>query len=107
MSERVLCVDDDRTIPDTMHVSFQFPAGRLLIFGMYETSGNRTLARGGYFEIRGTQGSLYSSDKYFEVVPERGGQFQDPKPRMEPMKVESSEGNITQQHARKPRNDAD
>ena len=93
-------VDDDRTIPDTLRVTFEFPAGRLFVFGMYETSGNRTLARGGYFEIRGTQGSMYCSDQYYEVVPERGGQFQDRQPRMEPIEVKSTEGNITAQHAR-------
>ncbi|MHC4398096.1 MAG: Gfo/Idh/MocA family protein [Planctomycetota bacterium] len=93
-------VDDDRTIPDTLRVTFEFPTGRLFVFGMFETSGNRTLARGGYFEIRGTQGSLYCSDQYYEVVPERGGQFQDREPRMEPLNVKSSEGNHTAQHAR-------
>ena len=95
-------IDDDRTIPDTLHVSYLFPAGRMLTFGMFETSGNRTLPRGGYFEVRGTKGSMYCSDKYFEVVPERGGQFQSREPRMEPVKVESGGGNlsITAQHAR-------
>ena len=95
-------IDDDRTIPDTLHVTYQFPAGRLLNFGMYETSGNRTLPRGGYFEIRGTEGTMYCSDPYFEVIPERGGQFMDSKPRMEEMKVEDAGGNRnhTALHAR-------
>jgi len=95
-------VDDDRTIPDTLHVSYQFPSGKLLNFGMYETSGNRTLPRAGYFEIRGTKGTMYCGDPYFEVVPEKGGQFQDGKPRMEPLKVEQSGGNLnhTALHAR-------
>ncbi len=95
-------IDDDRTIPDTLHVTYQFPSGRLLNFGMYETSGNRTLPRGGYFEIRGTQGTMYCSDTYFEVIPERGGQFMDSKPRMEETKVEAEGGNRnhTALHAR-------
>jgi predicted dehydrogenase len=93
-------VDDDRTIPDTLRVTFEFPAGRLFVFGMFETSGNRTLPRAGYFEIRGTQGTMYCSDQYYEVVPERGGQFQDREPRMDPINVKSSEGNHTVQHAR-------
>ncbi|MCL4772080.1 MAG: Gfo/Idh/MocA family oxidoreductase, partial [Burkholderiaceae bacterium] len=38
-------VDDDRTIPDVMEGMFQFASGRLLIFGQYETSGNRALPR--------------------------------------------------------------
>ncbi len=95
-------VDDDRTIPDTLHVSFQFPSGRLVVFGMYESSGNRTLPRGGYFELRGTRGTMYCWDPYFEVVPERGGQFQDAKPRMKPIKVQRPGGNlsITAEHTR-------
>ena len=93
-------VDDDRTIPDTLRVTFEFPTGRLFVFGMFETSGNRTLPREGYFEIRGTKGTLYCWDPQYEVVPERGGQFQDREPRMEPIKVPRSEGDITTQHAR-------
>ena len=93
-------IEDDRTIPDTLRVTFEFPAGRLFAFGMFETSGNRTLARSGYFEIRGTQGSMYCSDQSYEIVPERGGQFQDSTPRMDAVEVKGSEGNHTAQHAR-------
>ena len=93
-------VDDDRTIPDTLHVSYEFPSGRMLTFGMYETGGNRTLARSGYFEIRGSKGAMYCSDRSFEVLPERGGQFATPGPRMEAMTVQGNEGNHPTQHAR-------
>lgn len=93
-------VEDDRTIPDTLRVTYEFPAGRLFVFGMFETSGNRTLPREGYFELRGTQGTLYCWDKQYEVVPERGGQFQDREPRMKPITVPRDEGNHTAQHAR-------
>ena len=67
--------DDDRTIPDTMEVTFQFASGRLAIFGQYETSQNPTL-RSGEIELRGTQGTLYVSANGYEVVPEQPGQFQ-------------------------------
>jgi len=93
-------VDDDRTIPDTLEVTYEFPAGRIVVFGMYETCGNQTMARGGYIEMRGTKGTLFANDNGFEVVPERGGQFQDSSYRMEPVKVPSSDGNLTAQHAR-------
>jgi len=95
-------IDDDRTIPDTLRVTFEMPAGRLFVFGMFETHGNRTLPREGYFELRGTQGTLYCWDPKFEVVPERGGQFQDRKPRMEPIEVlrPSDDRDHTAQHAR-------
>ena len=95
-------VDDDRTIPDTLEVNFEFPAGRLVVFGMYEACGNQTMALGGFVELRGTKGTLFSTDKGFEILPERGGQFQDDvrKTRIEPLKVKGTDGNLTVQHAR-------
>jgi len=53
---------------------------------MYEANGNPTTARSGFVELRGTQGTLYATDETIEIVPERGGQFQDPDYRMEPVK---------------------
>ena len=93
-------VDDDRTIPDTAETIFEFPEGWLNLFGMYEANGNPTMARGGLFELRGTQGTLYATDRTIEIVPERGGQFQDPHYRMEPVKISGTDGDITAQHAR-------
>ncbi len=95
-------VDDDRTIPDTAETIFQFPEGWIELFGMYEASGYPTMARGGLVELRGTQGVLFATDQTIDIVPERGGQFQDPSPRMEPMKLSGHEnaGSITAQHAR-------
>lgn len=79
-------VDDDRTIPDVMEGMFKFASGRLVIFGQYETSGNRALPRQAHAEFRGTQGALYIGDTSFEVLPEHGGRYQEgPKPRMEPI----------------------
>jgi predicted dehydrogenase len=94
-------VDDDRTVPDTMEVVFEFASGRLAVFGQYEASGNPVFPRG-EIELRGTQGTVYVDERGFEIVPERGGQFQDPKPRMEPMEVKATGGNanLTAQHAR-------
>jgi predicted dehydrogenase len=93
-------VDDDRTIPDTAETIFQFPEGWLDLFGMYEANGNPTMARGGFVELRGTHGTLYASDRTVEVVPERGGQFQDRSYRMDPVLLKSTDGDLTAQHAR-------
>ncbi|HUT90639.1 MAG TPA: Gfo/Idh/MocA family oxidoreductase [Thermoguttaceae bacterium] len=94
-------VDDDRTVPDTLEVVFEFASGRLAVFGQYEASGNPAFPRG-EIEIRGTQGTVYVDTKGFEVVPERGGQFQDREPRMEPMEVKAQGNNagLTALHAR-------
>ena len=94
-------VDDDRTIPDTMEVTFQFTSGRIVVFGQYETSQNPAM-RSGEIELRGTQATVYISASGYEVVPERGGQFQSRKSRGEPETVAASGGNanLTVLHAR-------
>ena len=88
-------VDDDRTIPDTMQAVFELPSGCLLAFNQYEASGNAPLARPGEIEIRGTLGTLYAGSRGYEIVPEKGGQFQDNKPRMEAAREEVKEGELT------------
>lgn len=94
-------VDDDRTIPDTMEAVFQFASGRLAIFGQYEASGVPAIAQG-ELELRGTLGAAYIGGRKFEIIPERGGQFQDPSRRLEPIKVEVpvGENDMTVDHAR-------
>jgi predicted dehydrogenase len=94
-------IDDDRTIPDTMEVTFEFASGRLAIFGQYEASGNSALRRG-ELELRGTEGTLYIDDRGYEIVPERGGQFQKPGPRSRPVQqsIDQGEGDMTVAHAR-------
>jgi predicted dehydrogenase len=92
-------VNDSRDIPDTLEVTFEFASGRLMLFGQYEASGVPALKRG-ELELRGTQGALYADEKGYEVVPERGGQFQSPEPRMRPIEVESHDGNLDRLHVR-------
>jgi predicted dehydrogenase len=86
-------IDDDRTIPDTLEVTFQFASGRLAVFGQYEACGNPAL-RQGELELRGTEGSVYVSGNRFEIIPERGGQFQDRTPRMKPLREPSTRNNV-------------
>ena len=94
-------VDDDRTIPDTMEVIFELPSGVLLVFGQYEASGGEALAEG-EIELRGTLGNLYcgAEGSAFKVVPSRGGQFQDSKPRIKPAEAKKVDGDLTVQHIR-------
>jgi len=94
-------VDDDRTVPDTLEVTYQFASGRLAIFGQYETSGNPAFPFG-EIELRGTLGTVYAGGNGYQVVPERGGQFQDGTPRMKPEEVLAKGGNedLTALHAR-------
>ena len=76
-----------------MEGMFQFPSGPLTTFAQYEASGNRAMPRQAFAEFRGTLGALYVDDASFEVLPERGGRYQDDREfRMEPITQKFSEG---------------
>ena len=94
-------VDDSRDIPDTAEAVFELPNGSLLVFGQYEASNNPAL-KWGEVEFRGTQGTMYTNENGYEIIPETGGQFQDRKPRMKGSKFSSKESNAaaTELHAR-------
>ncbi len=93
-------VDDDRTIPDTSESIFEHASGMLTLFSVYEANGQPVLARGAEVELRGTLGTAYSNGQGYEIVPERGGAFQDPKPRRKGLVVKSTDGDLDQQAAR-------
>ncbi|MBM3473080.1 MAG: Gfo/Idh/MocA family oxidoreductase [Armatimonadetes bacterium] len=92
-------VNDRRDIPDTMEAVFELPSGCLLVFGQYEASNNPAL-RSGEMELRGTLGTVYASERSFEVVPERAGQFGKPEPVAEARTVKASDGDLTALHIR-------
>jgi hypothetical protein len=94
-------IDDDRTIPDTLEAIFEFASGRLMVWGQYEATGGPAV-RNGEIEFRGTKGNLYSSESGYVITPSRGGQFQDPEPRMKPeeVRVERRERNLAGLHIR-------
>jgi hypothetical protein len=73
----------------------------LLNVGIYEASGHPPL-KTGEIEVRGTLGTVYAGLDRFEVIPERGGQFQDPKPRCQARTVTIGEGylGLDRAHAR-------
>ena len=92
-------VRDDRTIPDTMEVTFEFASGRLLVFGQYESSGGKAL-ESGEIELRGSKGNVYVNDRGYSVVPASGGQFQNPEPRMTASTLEVDRQDTTEDHIR-------
>jgi len=67
---------DDRTIPDTSEITYEFASGAIMIFGMYEANGGRMIDSG-EIELRGTKGNLDISPGGYKIVPTKGGQFQD------------------------------
>src|SRR5262249_31449377 len=97
----VFAVNDSRTIPDTAEVIFEHASGMLTTSGTYEANGNPVL-RSGEIELRGTLGTVYASIDRIEIVPERGGAFQDPKPRRKPQTLTSKYGydDLDRAHAR-------
>ncbi|MFQ5929229.1 MAG: Gfo/Idh/MocA family oxidoreductase [Acidobacteriota bacterium] len=92
-------VDDDRTIPDTLEVVFEFASGKLVIFGQYEASGGAAVGSG-EIELRGSQANLYCSASGYRIVPSKGGQFQDPKLRADPVEVRDVQEDPTANHIR-------
>ncbi|HWE39961.1 MAG TPA: Gfo/Idh/MocA family oxidoreductase [Isosphaeraceae bacterium] len=94
-------VDDSRTIPDTAEVIFEHASGMLMSFSVFEANGQPGLP-GGEIELRGTVGTARADIRRFEIVAERGGQFQDPKPRRIGMAESPSQSDslLTRDHAR-------
>ncbi len=94
-------VDDDRTIPDTMEVTFEFASGRLMVFGQYEACDSKPLPNG-EIEFCGTLGSLYPGEEAqgFKILPARRGQFQQKTPQIEAQEGTRMDGDLTHQHIR-------
>ena len=70
-----LAVDDDRTIPDTMQVTYEFPSGVLVSMQVLEASSGSFVPYG-FIELRGTKGTLLTGENDYKIVPARAGQFQ-------------------------------
>jgi predicted dehydrogenase len=97
----IYTVEDCRTNPDTAEVIFEHAAGMLTMFSTFEASG-QPLLKTGEIEIRGTLGTVYASMNRIEIIPERGGAFQDPKPRMKSLVLSNKDGyfELDTSHAR-------
>ena len=67
---------DDRTIPDTMEVTFEMASGTLIQFHIYEASGGIGV-KGGEVELTGTKGTISINQNGYTVIPAKPGQFQD------------------------------
>ncbi|MDO4584285.1 MAG: Gfo/Idh/MocA family oxidoreductase [Planctomycetia bacterium] len=100
-------VEDDRTIPDTLQAVFEFASGRLMMFTHSEATGNPMIATDanyrslGEMELRGTDGTMYVTDRHVKIYPERGGRFTDRKPRMEGKEFPGTPlGDIERLHAK-------
>jgi predicted dehydrogenase len=68
-------VDDDRTIPDTMQVTYEFASGSIASVNVLEASSGSFVPYG-FLELRGTKGTLYANENDYKIVPTSPGQFQ-------------------------------
>ena len=72
---------DDRTIPDTLDVTFEFACGTMAKFGVYEANGGAMLDQG-EVEFLGTKGTLNADQNGYRITGSRPGQFQTWKTQM-------------------------
>lgn len=68
-------IDDDRTIPDTMQVTYEFASGSLATVNVLEASSGSFIPYG-FIEVRGTKGTLYTNENDYRITPTTPGQFQ-------------------------------
>lgn len=83
-------VDDDRTIPDTMDVVFEFSSGALITFSIYEASSGG-LFQSGEVELRGTLGTLNANERGYKITPAGSGQFQSFRSTLKPEEFSGNE----------------
>ncbi len=68
-------LDHDATIPDTMHVTFEFASKKMISFTIDEvTSG--LMQPYGELEIRGTKGTVQAGQEGWKMFPTKPGTFQ-------------------------------
>jgi predicted dehydrogenase len=110
-------VQDNREIPDTMEVLWEYPGKTLVIFSQFNCNAAPTSGRTrALAEFRGTKGTLYAYDGSYEVVPEENATLPIPaanplerttgktygssrRPAMEPVSAKGP-SNSTIMHAR-------
>jgi predicted dehydrogenase len=75
-------VNDDRTIPDTMQVTFEFASGAIINFSIFEASSGGLFPYG-EIELRGTEGNVYATESGYRILPASNGQFQAERTKIE------------------------
>ena len=78
---------DDRNIPDTMEVLFEFKSGLIIQFGIHEASTIEGV-KGGEVFLSGTKGNIAIDQNGYQITPARPGQFQKWKKLVEEEKYD-------------------
>ena len=66
-------IDDNREIPDTLEVLWEYPGDTLVTFSQFNATAAPAGVRNGEIEFRGTKGTLYLHGSGYEVVPDKIG----------------------------------
>lgn len=64
-------IRDNREIPDTLEVLWEFDGPTLVVFSQYNANAAPADARQSEIELRGTKGTMYIRNTSWEVVPEK------------------------------------
>ncbi len=71
-------VKDNREIPDTLEVLWEYPGPALMVFSQYNANGAGGNTQGAEMELRGTKGTVYIHSDRWEMVPERNASVEVP-----------------------------
>ena len=63
-------LDDNREVPDTLEVLWQYPGNTLATFSQYNCNAAAAGIRGDAVEFRGTKGTVYIEGNGWEVIPD-------------------------------------
>ena len=63
-------VADNREVPDTLEVLWQYPGNTLVTFSQFNCNAAPAGIKGGEVELRGTKGTVYIQGNGWEVVPD-------------------------------------
>jgi len=83
-------LEDNRDIPDTLEVTWEYPGGTLATFSQWNATAAPASARKCEVEFRGTKGTLYLGGEGFEVVPD--ALTPHPFPRRDPTNRQAERG---------------
>ncbi len=114
-------IKDNREIPDTMEVMWEFEGPTLVTFSQFNANAAPCNLRNSEMELRGTKGTMYIENSRWEVAPERiserytgydgakgygnplnraGGRGAPPKPVIEARSGKGSDNYDTMSHTR-------
>lgn len=64
-------IDDNREIPDTLDVLWQYPGQTLVTFSQYNANAAPPNPQNAQMELRGAKGTMYLHESRWEIVPEK------------------------------------